>query len=94
MRELLPDAWLVHLGTHGYLHPTRAMSSGVLLAPAEEEPAIGEHANDGALQAWEVASEIPLTAELFVLSACETGGGEVVRGEGLVGLTRALHVAG
>jgi CHAT domain-containing protein len=74
VRSLLPEARIVHLGTHGYLHPTRAMSSGLLLAAP--------------------AAEIPLTAELVVLSACETGSGQVVENEGLVGLTRALHVAG
>jgi CHAT domain-containing protein len=68
------------------------MSSGVRLAvPAKLDP--GKSENDGALQAWEVA-QMRLAAELVVLSACETGLGEQVPGEGLVGLTRALQLAG
>ena len=51
-------------------------------------------ADDGALQGWELMTEVKLDAELVVLSACETGRGAKVPGEGLVGLTRALQYAG
>ncbi len=93
MRQRISRASVVHLATHGYFHPTLAMSSGVLLAaPADQD--IERTEDDGALQAWELGSTLPLTAELVVLSACETGRGEKVRGEGLVGLTRAFQAAG
>jgi CHAT domain-containing protein/tetratricopeptide (TPR) repeat protein len=94
VREKLPTASVIHLATHGYFHPQLAMSSGVLLTPAEQEPGVSETDNDGALQAWEFGRTLPLSADLVVLSACETGRGEKVRGEGLVGLTRALQGAG
>jgi CHAT domain-containing protein len=94
LRQQIGSADVIHLATHGYLDRTRAMSSGVLLTVPETEPAIGETANDGFLQAWEIQSELKLRAELVVLSACETGRGEVVRAEGIVGLTRALQCAG
>jgi CHAT domain-containing protein len=94
VRERIGQADVIHLATHGYLNPVRAMSSGVLLTAPETEPDLGQTANDGALQAWEIYSQLKLKAELVVLSACETGRGQKVRGEGLVGLTRALQYAG
>ena len=83
---------MIHLATHGFLHPFSAMSSGVLLAAPER--AGSGHSNDGFLQAWEIYSELKLKAELVVLSACDTGRGENVTSEGIVGLTRALQYAG
>jgi len=91
-RQQAATARVLHLATHGYLHPYAAMSSGVLLAvPDQPEPWPAD--NDGALQAWEVWS-LKLNAELVVLSACETGRGVTVSGEGLIGLTRAWQYAG
>jgi CHAT domain-containing protein len=94
VRSRISDASVVHFATHGYFHPKLAMSSGVLLAVPEEEQGIGETNNDGALQAWEFGRNLRLRADLVVLSACETGRGQRVRGEGIIGLTRALQLAG
>jgi CHAT domain-containing protein/tetratricopeptide (TPR) repeat protein len=49
--------------------------------------------DDGLLQAWELMA-LDLRAELVVLSACETARGRVAPGEGLIGLSWALFVAG
>jgi CHAT domain-containing protein len=70
------------------------MSSGLLLTPPVAEPAPGQTANDGLLQAWEIYSQLQLKAELVVLSACDTGRGQTIQSEGVVGLTRALQYAG
>ena len=95
LREHGGRARVIHLATHGYLMPYRAMSSGVLLAVPEKTPEEGEvTANDGALQAWESATEWRLRADRGVRAACETGRGAEGPGEGLVGLTRALQIAG
>jgi len=94
LRQRIQTADVIHLATHGYLHPIRAMSSGVLLSVPEKEPEPGETDNDGALQAWEIYSQLRLKAELVVLSGCETGRGQEVKGEGLIGLTRAFQYAG
>ncbi len=48
---------------------------------------------DGILEAWEVA-DLRLSAELAVLSACETARGEISQGEGVIGLSWAFFVAG
>ncbi len=94
LRRRVGKADVVHLATHGYLNPYRAMSSMLLLTAPEKKPATGEYGADGFLEAWEIQDQLALRAEVVVLSACETGRGENVRAEGLVGLTRALQVAG
>jgi CHAT domain-containing protein len=99
LRKRIESVDVVHLATHGCSDPRRAMLSGLLLAaPAKRSPAggtpSGDTDNDGVLQAWEIYSQLKLKAELVVLSACDTGRGESVAGEGLIGLTRALEYAG
>jgi CHAT domain-containing protein len=92
-RQHAENAKIIHLATHGFLNAYSAQSSGVLLAIPEKTPPAGQYDNDGALQAWEVWS-LKLRADLVVLSACETGRGTKVTGEGLIGLTRAFQYAG
>jgi CHAT domain-containing protein/Tfp pilus assembly protein PilF len=92
VRRAIAGADVVHLATHGYFHPHRAMASGILLAAPRAQS--GGASEDGALQAWEIMSQLKLRAGLVVLAACDTGRGENVRGEGIVGLTRALQYAG
>jgi CHAT domain-containing protein/tetratricopeptide (TPR) repeat protein len=94
VRQRLREADVVHMATHGYLHPYRGMSSCILLTAPKAQPAKVDSANDGGLMAWEIRDQLKLRAELVVLSACETGRGDIVRGEGMVGLTRALQYAG
>jgi CHAT domain-containing protein len=90
---LAPAAKSVADGTSltvaGY-HP--GVLSGLALSGANTPP-VGE-GDDGILTALEVASLDLSNVEVAVLSACETGLGEVAGGEGVLGLQRAFQVAG
>ncbi|HEX8149988.1 MAG TPA: CHAT domain-containing protein [Pyrinomonadaceae bacterium] len=85
----LGDYRIVHFATHGYLNPERPELSGLVLSLVDER---GEP-QDGFLSLSEIYN-LRLSAELVVLSACQTGLGKQVQGEGLVGLTRGFMYAG
>jgi len=75
----------LHLATHGLVNERAPMYSALALAHGTGE--------DGRLEARELG-ELDLRADLVVLSACETALGKTVRGEGVLGLTWSLFVAG
>jgi CHAT domain-containing protein len=79
----------VHFATHGYLDTTSAGLSAIVLSLVDEQ---GRPQN-GFLRTLDIYN-LKLPAELVVLSACETGLGKDVRGEGLEGLTRGFMYAG
>jgi CHAT domain-containing protein len=77
---------VLHFATHGTLNNASPMYSHLVLAP-------GNKNEDGLLEAWELM-QLDLKADLAVLSACETARGRFGAGEGMIGLTWALFVAG
>ena len=72
--------------------------SGIVLAGANlarEKDAWGIPRGDGGILTAEAIAALPLERlELAVLSACDTGLGDVAGGEGVFGLQRAFHLAG
>lgn len=68
--------------------------SGLALAGANQRALVGPDEDDGILTAEEVASLNLEGVEWAVLSACDTGVGEIKTGEGVFGLRRAFQVAG
>jgi CHAT domain-containing protein/tetratricopeptide (TPR) repeat protein len=79
----------VHFATHGYLDTKRASLSAIVLSLVDEQG----RPQDGFLRTHDIYN-LNLPAELVVLSACETGLGKDVRGEGLDGITRGFMYAG
>lgn len=77
----------VHFAAHGMIDEEFPARSGIVLS------ATGNSREDGVLQMSEVM-RLRLSADLVTLSACRTGLGKLLSGEGMIGLTRAFHYAG
>jgi len=80
---------IVHFATHGISNNEHPELSGVVLSLYDE----GAHPRAGFLRLPEIYN-LELPVELVVLSACNTGVGKEVKGEGLIGLTRGFMYAG
>ncbi|MEM8603948.1 MAG: CHAT domain-containing protein [Cyanobacteria bacterium P01_H01_bin.121] len=85
VRSQLEQADIIHLATHGIWDDNWGLEGALALA-------LGTGIDDGLLTSREVAS-LKLRASLVVLSACDTGLGEIT-GDGVVGLSRAFLAAG
>lgn len=83
--ETLKDYSLIHFATHGVVDESAPELSRIFLQ---------DHAGeDGNLFAGEIYN-LEMNANLVTLSACQTGLGKISKGEGVIGLSRALVYAG
>jgi CHAT domain-containing protein/tetratricopeptide (TPR) repeat protein len=102
-----PGRRVLHLATHGFFLDDRCggaqepaafenplLLSGLVLAGANRHDPVPAGAEDGVLTAEELAAIDLGGVDLVALSACDTGRGTVMTGEGVFGLRRALEIAG
>ncbi len=106
-KEISGDYSIVHVATHGFSNDEKPDLSGLIFSqplledeiPFEQEKddfwhsPLLEQSNDGILYASEMYN-LDLSADLMVLSACETGVGQLIRGEGMMAMTRGMLYSG
>ena len=95
---------LLHIATHGFFTDEKEntnatdpmLRAGLLFTGAANylQDNVNYGNDNGILTAYEAANLNLDNTELVILSACETGKGEVQLGEGVYGLQRAIMVAG
>jgi CHAT domain-containing protein/predicted negative regulator of RcsB-dependent stress response len=89
LRPELGEYRILHFATHGLLNNIHPELSGMVLSLVDKE---GQQ-QDGFLRLQDIYN-LKLSAELVVLSACQTGLGKEIKGEGLIGLARGFMYAG
>jgi CHAT domain-containing protein len=85
VREKSGSCGIIHFACHGSYEPSAPLFSALLLTPEGED--------DGRLEAHEIFG-LKLNCDLVTLSACETGLGQITRGDEIIGLARSFIFAG
>lgn len=82
------DYSVVHIASHAVLDQDNSLFSKLLFSPFDTDSI-----NDGYLNVLEILG-MDIQADMVVLSACNTGAGEILEGEGVVGLANGFFYAG
>jgi len=85
----LSDYRIIHFASHSFIHAAHPDLSGIVLSLVDRN---GQE-QDGFLRLHEIYN-LKLRADLVALSACRTGLGKEIKGEGLMSLTRGFMYAG
>lgn len=88
VKQKLPQGQVIFFGTHAIAEAEDPLRSRLVLAKET-----GEQVEDGYLHAYELYG-LPLSAGLTILSACESGLGQLQEGEGMVSLAYSIQYAG
>ncbi|MCB0837514.1 MAG: CHAT domain-containing protein, partial [Bacteroidetes bacterium] len=93
--EIAGNYQILHLATHAWVNDENPLYSGLLFAVDSANLKNGDtlSSNEGLLYAYELY-QMQFEADLAVLSACETGKGRLLKGEGMMNLARAFRYAG
>ncbi len=83
----LDDYKIIHFATHSLIDDKIPARSSIVLSLNNNKE------EDGFVQMREIYN-LKLNADLVTLSACQTGLGQYIRGEGIAGLNRAFFFAG
>ncbi|MEL6558059.1 MAG: CHAT domain-containing tetratricopeptide repeat protein [Bacteroidota bacterium] len=86
-KEKAKDAQVLHLAMHAFVDDEDPMNSKLVFYQDQDS------IEDGFLHTFELYN-MRLNAEMAVLSACETGYGKLVNGEGIISLARGFAYAG
>jgi len=89
MKPFVGGYQIIHFATHGFFNSEHPELSGIVLAMVKRDGSKVE-----GFMALQDIYKLDLSAQLVVLSACETALGKDMKGEGLIGLTRGFMYAG
>ena len=89
MSSFVSEYQIVHFATHGFFNSEHPELSGIVLSMVKPDGS----KTDGFMPLQDIC-RLNLSAQLVVLSACETGLGKDIKGEGLMSMTRGFMYAG